>query len=1079
MYYKIKNHSKLFLFFCVALALSEGGGLVSAEGTPSVSENTGLNDMTVLAKKTGNHVTIEEKSTITSNFATGLKYPSSGQPTEEKGVLYVHDNSLTVSHRTAPIGYSSITGVEVAPSFAPSDDGSVKGIVRIENNETTVKNSNLPDAAVYAVHDLTDNSNGRDSSSLVAEENKLKISDSKVQAVSHIILYSPYSYSQNSIKNSETMISHSVINGNLFGTYQREGTSGSIERSKNTIGIYDSTVGANAMGSNIYNATIFKAEKNNLIFSNSTSSGFLTNDYAYGTWGTYQNNVLRVQAGSKAIAVFGESFTNVSPVNTESSSVMVNNKVLFTGKSTAGAVLGTVSENTNKLSEASHNLLTIADGSSVYLGVASITTGNVSNNQVNIVNGNAQVLVAGLSTGSGSAEKNIISLSGARMVPANNLTALDDNQAYYGNYFISGYLGKGFGSSPVVIAGFTNQGTASNNEVWVAGDTDLSKADVYGALRSDGTKPEGSGNTFRVGYENGTASNWNEPKVQGLYHFDKIAFYDLNPQQAGLVITNTLNLPETVELEMGEKALAKMKGTEGLDEGNNAVSINGTALKKPVVLIDASKAQTVKGLADLYHNSEKSIENIGTWNYQDGGVTVTGTLGLTLSDNEHVLSYGLHSLDTITYKNIDWLTDGTVLKLNAPENFSLAGTKIDTKNISFTADSLAKIISAGDYSMTLLDTSGNTTLDAVNLTSKKGTWNIGNALMGTGEAYLADNGNVIYQMDVTQKPDIPEKPIVEATAETHNALIANEAGLGVLAAGRDRMEAVLTGLPDQEAGIFTFANLGGSKERYDTGSSVTTRTWSGLAGAGNERQISNGDLGYALFYEYGQGNYDVDGESFHGSGDIHYNGGGAMVKLTARNKNYYEGSFRAGRIKNNADNVLHDINGNSYSYHTSTHYWSGHIGIGHIFDLTDEVANESRGGIKRAARDMEIYGKYFQTHMGSNSFMADDVQYSLDSLDSRLLRIGIRVNHRNGQNDFYYGLAWDYEFDGEGRGCVSLDGLRAPIEKTDTGGSSAMLEVGWKREATKDNPWYINTRLTGYAGEHKGLGGSLFVGYYF
>lgn len=25
MYYKIKNHSKLFLFFCVALALSEGG----------------------------------------------------------------------------------------------------------------------------------------------------------------------------------------------------------------------------------------------------------------------------------------------------------------------------------------------------------------------------------------------------------------------------------------------------------------------------------------------------------------------------------------------------------------------------------------------------------------------------------------------------------------------------------------------------------------------------------------------------------------------------------------------------------------------------------------------------------------------------------------------------------------------------------------------------------------------------------------------------------------------------------------------------------------------------------------------
>ena len=160
--------------------------------------------MPVLSEKTGKQVTIEGNRVLnqTDINAVRLYYPETGQPpTNKSGVLYVHDNSLTVSNRTAPIGYSSITGVEVAPSFAPSADGSVKGIVRIENNETTVKNSNLPDAAVYAVHDLTDNSNGRDSSSLVAEENKLKISDSKVQEVNHIILYSPYSYSQNSIKN--------------------------------------------------------------------------------------------------------------------------------------------------------------------------------------------------------------------------------------------------------------------------------------------------------------------------------------------------------------------------------------------------------------------------------------------------------------------------------------------------------------------------------------------------------------------------------------------------------------------------------------------------------------------------------------------------------------------------------------------------------------------------------------------------------------------------------------------------------------------------------------------------------------
>ena len=1034
--------------------------------------------MPVLSGKTGKQVTIEGNRVLnqTDINAVRLYYPETGQP-NKSGVLYVHDNSLTVSNRTAPVGYSSITGVEVAPSFAPSDDGRVKGIVRIENNETTVKNSNLPDTAVYAVHDLTDNSNGRDSSSLMAANNSLTISDSMVGEVAHITLEGPYINSQNIIQNNVTNVVNSTVKGGLYGTLQHYSRSfGSLERLDNTICITKSTVGAGNYGfmGSFTNgaANSFTAKNNKLTFSDSTSNGIYSiQDYVYGTTGNFQNNILRLENGAKAYVVVGENFVNNDKNDISSSSIMNDNEVILTGGSTAGYVSAVESEDTNEASQASGNKLIVSDGSTLRFGAAATTTGTAENNQINLENSTAQILIAAQATGSGSVNNNIVSLSGkANLFSADDLKALDGNQLSYGN--------GGFGSSPVVIAGFTNQGTASNNEVWVDGDTDLSQADVYGALQSDGTKPKGNGNTFRVAYENGSASSWNKPEVHGLYHFDKIAFYDLNPQQAGLVITNTLNLPENVELEMGEKALFKMKGTEGLDEGNNAVSINGTALKKPVVLIDASKAQTVKGLDDLYYNSEKNIENTGTWNYQNGGVTVTGTLGLTLSDND-ILSYGLHSLDTITYKTIDWLTDGTVLKLNAPENFSLAGTKVDTKNISFTADSLVKIISTGDYSMTLLDTSGNTTLDAANLTSKKGTWNIGNALMGTGEAYLADNGNVIYRMDVTQKPDIPKKPIVEATAETHNALIANEAGLGILTAGRDRMEAVLTGLPDQEAGIFTFADLGGSKERYDTGSSLTTRTWSGLAGAGNERPISNGDLGYALFYEYGQGNYDVDGESFPGSGDIHYNGGGAMVKLTARNKNYYEGSFRAGRIKNNADNVLHDINGNPYSYHTSTPYWSGHIGIGHIFDLTDKMANESRGGIKRAARDMEVYGKYFQTHMGNNSFIADNVQYNLDSLESHLLRIGTRINNRSGQNDFYYGLAWAYEFDGKGEGCVSVDALRAPIEKTDTSGSSVMFEAGWKREATKDNPWYINTRITGYAGEHKGLGGSLFVGYYF
>ena len=100
----------------------------------------------------------------------------------------------------------------MAPSFAPSDD--VKGIVWIENNGTTVKNSRLPNTDVYAVHDLTDNDNGKDSSSLMAAKNRLTISDhSTVGEVAHITLEGPYLHSQNIIQNNETYVENSTVNG--------------------------------------------------------------------------------------------------------------------------------------------------------------------------------------------------------------------------------------------------------------------------------------------------------------------------------------------------------------------------------------------------------------------------------------------------------------------------------------------------------------------------------------------------------------------------------------------------------------------------------------------------------------------------------------------------------------------------------------------------------------------------------------------------------------------------------------------------------------------------------------------------
>lgn len=853
-----------------------------------------------------------------------------------------------------------------------------------------------------------------------------------------------------------------------------------------------------------------KASGNTVTMNNSTAEnvmggGVLGNN---NTDNEANGNTVTLQNGASAGTVIGGNVVNGSG-NANENRINITDSTVNSADDMYGGYTYNGSANNNTISITNGNVT--VENSSIISGRANDGGGgDVIGNVVSISGKQSNISAWSVNGGyanNGKAQKNLVDISGGT-ISADNIVGGDGNTTaesavqdfVTGNVVnIAGGTITPYSSGNVVIAGagfFDSEsvGKIKDNAVNLSGTPNLTKADLYGWKSDDddytGKDANGnllhSGNTLNLGYTatmtdtsetrtiTGSETAWNGTTIHGLYNFDTIYFHDLNPEKAGLTVTDTVSLPENAELEVSNTAREKMNGDAGMEQGDVAVTINGTVLKKPVYLIDASKASEVSGLGNLYKNSKNRIQDSKQWSFENGGVTVDGTLGLKLSGN--LLSYGLESIDAITYKTIDWNTNGTVLSLKAPETFSLANTKVDTRDIGFTVNSLAKIVSTGDYSMTLLDTKGNTTLKEENLSTRKGIWNVGNGLTGTGEASLLANGNVIYKMDVTEKTG---KPIVEATEETHNALIANEAAMSTLGAGRDRMESVLNGLDQNEPGVFTFASIGGSRDVYDTGSQVKNYNWNGMVGVGNDADLTSGDLAYSVFYEYGKSHYDTDGSGFNGNGDVHYNGGGAMVKFTARNKNYYEASVRAGRIKNSASDVLHDADGRACSYETRSNYWGGHLGFGHIFDLTDETASESRGGTQRAARDLDVYGKYFHTHMGSDSFMADEVKYDLDSVDSDLLRIGVRVNNRSGRNNFFYGLAWDYEFDGESKGTVSAAGLSAPIRRADAGGSSAMLELGWKQEATKESPWDLRLTMRGFAGEHRGLGGNVYIGYHF
>ena len=106
----------------------------------------------------------------------------------------------------------------------------------------------------------------------------------------------------------------------------------------------------------------------------------------------------------------------------------------------------------------------------------------------------------------------------------------------------------------------------------------------------------------------------------------------------------------------------------------------------------------------------------------------------------------------------------------------------------------------------------------------------------------------------------------------------------------------------------------------------------------------------------------------------------------------------------------------------------------------------------------------------------DAVQhYNLDSVKSSILRIGARYGTTDKKWNWYGGLAYEYEFDGEAEGVVNGVAIRTASIK----GSSVRGEIGLRMNATDKNPWQTDISLYGYGGKHRGFGGNVNVAYMF
>ena len=273
-------------------------------------------------------------------------------------------------------------------------------------------------------------------------------------------------------------------------------------------------------------------------------------------------------------------------------------------------------------------------------------------------------------------------------------------------------------------------------------------------------------------------------------------------------------------------------------------------------------------------------------------------------------------------------------------------------------------------------------------------------------------------------------------------------------------------MDDGKYGIKTFAAAHGNYSKYETGSHIRVNGWSMLAGVGSSEKVNDGAFSWGVFFENGSGNYrtynDYNGFNLEGFGSAVYNGGGALARYRSNAGNYAEVGVRAGMLKNSLSNAVADGFGVQGGYDEETSYYGAHVGAGHIFTLDDHSS-------------LDVYGKYFYTHHDSDEFeiLGDEVRF--DSADSSRLRLGMRYNQNDG-NAFshYYGLAWDYEFNGDADVTAAGFDTGNPSLK----GSTAVIEAGIHYAPDK-SPWSVDLGLQGYGGQRDGFSGTMQVNYSF
>ena len=675
------------------------------------------------------------------------------------------------------------------------------------------------------------------------------------------------------------------------------------------------------------------------------------------------------------------------------------------------------------------NVSGLTKGIMVHGGKA-YSSGSANGNTVNMSGGEFQIVYGGYS-GSSSANGNTVNINGGKVLSVAYggyapLGSANGNTATFGGGSIYGVFGgdsrKSANSNTVTISGGSidiaiggnSKDSANGNTVNVSGNVTVKSAIFGGYSNGD------------VYYEDGTPStaDGNTITISGS---PDLSTSDICGGSAYTSAqNNTLNIltPVTIRSLVGG-----IKQTTGTVAGNtlNVAAKNVTT-------------EGVSGFQNMNFYLPKDIAKDDTMLTVNGG-SATDVTGVT---------FGVAALSGVN------LQKGDTVNLLVNSNGLTTDDELQTVESSKLADAsfLAPNNLATDkkYELSISKKDETTIITTVE-----------NVEEVTPDPEPEPEPTPTPTPTPEPKPETKPDPSdrLKSPVETRMAVATMINAGSDLLAGQGMLNAQAAAGDKKAGGGFnSFAAVGLSKLRAMSGSHVDIKGIGLNLGFARELENSKGKLLFGPIVEYGHGDYDsYQDNGLKADGNASYWGLGLIAKQTNSNGFYYEGSLRAGRTKSDYSSQLSEVS--HADYDSSATYWAAHLGAGKLVDIGHD-------------NTMDVYGKYFYSHTGSDSAMIringqDDTEMNFDSVNSHRLRAGARLIHAlNEKNKIYGGLGYQYEFSGDARATYRGDGTPSPGVK----GSSGLIELGWQVTPGK-GPMAIDFGVTGWVGKQRGVTANL------